>query len=48
MSRQQELADNTGETGGARRRIRNARSRMAARRAENDDDDDDDDDYDGE
>ena len=31
--------------GGARRRLRNARSRMTARRA--DDDDDDDDDYDG-
>ena len=38
-------ADNVGEMGGARRRVRNARTRMTARRAQ--DDDDDDDDYDG-
>ena len=38
-------ADNVEEMGGARRRVRNARTRMTARRAQ--DDDDDDDDYDG-
>ena len=46
-SRQPEGIDNTGEVGGARRRVRNARSRMNARRAQDDDDYDDDDEYDG-
>lgn len=45
-SRQPEGIDNAGEVGGARRRVRNARSRMNARRAQ-DDDDYDDDEYDG-
>lgn len=45
-SRSQEQADNVREVGGARRRQRNAMSRM--RRAQNDDDDDDDEgDYEG-
>ena len=44
--RQPEGTDNAGEVGGARRRVRNARSRMNARRAQ-DDDDYDDDEYDG-
>lgn len=44
--RQPEGIDNVGEVGGARRRVRNARSRMNARRAQ-DDDDYDDDEYDG-
>ena len=42
---EQEQADNVREVGGARRRQRNALSRM--RRAQNDDDDDDEDDYEG-
>ena len=46
-SRQPEGIDNAGEVGGARRRVRNARSRMNARRAQDDDDDYDDDEYDG-
>ena len=46
-SRQTEGIDNAGEVGGARRRVRNARSRMNARRAQDDDDDYDDDEYDG-
>ena len=46
-SRQPEGIDNTGEVGGARRRVRNARSRMNARRAQDDDGYDDDDEYDG-
>ena len=46
-SRQPEGIDNAGEVGGPRRRVRNARSRMNARRAQDDDDDDDDDEYDG-
>lgn len=45
-SRQPEGIENAGEVGGARRRVRNARSRMNARRAQ-DDDDYDDDEYDG-
>lgn len=44
--RQPEGIDNAGEVGGARRRVRNARSRMNARRAQ-DDDDYDDDEYEG-
>ena len=46
-SRQPEGIDNAGEVGGARRRVRNARSRMNARREQDDDDDYDDDEYDG-
>ena len=46
-SRQPEGIDNAGEVGGARRRVRNARSRMNARRAQDDDYDYDDDEYDG-
>ena len=46
-SRQTGGIDNAGEVGGARRRVRNARSRMNARRAQDDDDDYDDDEYDG-
>ena len=46
-SRQPEGIDNAGEVGRARRRVRNARSRMNARRAQDDDDDYDDDEYDG-
>ena len=46
-SRQTEGIDNAGEVGGGRRRVRNARSRMNARRAQDDDDDYDDDEYDG-